>query len=262
MQVLDAVRQHLPAGADWAPLAIAVAVLLLGLVVVLRGARLAPVLSACVFMAGGCLAAPLVTAYTGLPTLPLMIIGGTLGLVIGIVLFRLWFALVVALSMIAATLGFYTAQTVIPSIEDFNVRGLQAASDVLIVTLPDAPAPGASSWFALPPELLQYLNQQHPSLGLNAAAIALASGAAGLFLALLLPKTARALWAATVGTLLFVPSAYFVLAGVWQTGADWLGRYPLVVAAIVWSASLLINLADVLEWHPLKRKRAAAAAAS
>ncbi len=258
MQVLDTVRQHLPAGAEWAPLAIGCAVALAGLIFLLRGARMAPALAASFFLALGCLVGPVVAAKTGLPSLPALIVCGTLGLVLGIVLFRLWFAVLIGLTVMIVSLGFYAAQTVLPTIEEFHARGLQARDGALLVTLPDAtPAEAAATFF--PSELATFLHEKHPNLNLNALVIAIASGAAGLFFALLLPKTSRSIWAATVGTALFLPAAYFVLASTWEPGADWIGRRPAVIAAALWSLSLLVNLADVLGW---RRKRAPAAAAT
>lgn len=260
MQVLDAVRQQLqlPPGAEWAPLVVAAAVALAGLLFMLRGARMAPALAAAFFLSIGCALGPLVATRAGLPVLPTLIICGTLGLVLGVVLFRVWFALLVGLSVMVASLGFYTAQTLIPSIEEFHARGLQLGDGTPLVTLPEAtPEEAAAAFF--PPELAAYLNQKHPNLSTHAILVALVSGAAGLLFALLMPKTARSLWAATVGTLLFLPAIYFVLASTWEPGADWIGRYPALVAAVLWSLSLLVNLADVLGW---RRKRAATAAAA
>lgn len=257
MQVLDAVRQQLqlPAGAAWAPPVIAAVVALAGLLFMLRGARMAPALAAAFFLSVGCAVGPLLASQTEMPVLPAVIVCGTLGLVLGIVLFRVWFALLVGLSVMTACLGFYTAQTVFPLIEEFHTRGLQLGDGTPLVTLPDA-APEHAGAAYFPPELADYLHEKHPNLGTHAILVALVSGAAGLLFALLMPKTARSLWAATVGTLLFLPAVYVVLASTWEPGADWIGRYPALVAAVLWSLSLLINLADVLGW---RRKRAPAA---
>lgn len=259
IQVLDTIRQHLPAGADWAPLATLGGAVVIGLLFMIRGARLAPALCAIFFLGVGCAAGPLVAAQANLPWLPTLIVLGTLGLVIGIVMFRLWFAVLVAGSLAVTSLAFYSAQTLLPLAESFSVRGLEAGESGLVVTLPDAPTDEARlvSWLPISAAFVDHVRTAQPNLGMNVLAITLAAGVAGLVFALLLPKTSRAVWAATMGTLVFVPAIYFLFALIWRDGAEWMGRYPLVIGAALWSASLLINLADLLEWRMKRRPPAA-----
>ncbi len=253
-KLLDTITQHLPTGSDWMPLAGVIVMGVVGLVFMVKGAKLAPVLAAIAFAGLGAVTGLILSHSLPVPPWPLIVVTGTVGLLLGIVLFRLWFALLVAGCLVAAALSLYGGNVLQPALNDYPVRGLQPSDTGVEVTLLE---PG-TALVTIPPwneelaNLWSYLGQTVPTFQTSFYTIVIMSGLAGLVFALLLPKAARAFWAATVGTGLFLPAVYALMHSHWPSGASWLAQHGLFVAAVIWSISLIYNLADVLNWSPKK----------
>ncbi len=259
-QVLDTALQHLAPDAQWVPLAAVGMAALLGLVFLVKGARLTPWLIGLVFALSGAAVGGYVADRFAFPTWPLVIVSGTVGVVLGVLLFRFWFALVVAGCAIAAGLGMYSDRVLKPTLDQYASRGLTSQDDGPGVTLPEGEAVADPNLPAEAVSLWTYLSDNVNNFQVSFFAITIATGAAGLAFALLLPKAARAFWAATVGVFLFLPAVYGLLHLYWPAGAAWLKEWGFLVASIVWAISLLYNLADVLDWR--RKKKAVAADSS
>lgn len=248
--VLDLVRQHIPPGYDWAPVLGAALLGGLGILLLAKGAKLAPALAALTFAAVGGGGGMLLAPAFALPFWPVVATLAIVGAVIAVVLFRLWFALLVACCLAGAALSLYGSQTIVPALERYQARGLvERAGDLPQVTLPvaeaGAAAVAAATWEAEAGRIWEHLRTEVPNLQVSLAAIVGAAGIAGFIFALLLPHTARALWAASTGVALFLPAAFVVLSAFSREATSWLGGHVLIIAAIVWAASLLHNWADL-----------------
>lgn len=252
-QVLQAITQHIPPNWEWLPDAGLIACMAVGIVFMVKGARLTPILAAAALGCFGVAGASVAAQRFGLPVWPSAAVGGGIGLALGVLLFRVWFALLVGASLAVAGLTLYGGQVMLPALGDYAARGMATGEDAPEITLPEVgqTAP-AVAWQSELGEMWAHLGARVPSLEVSLLAIALAAGVAGLVFALLLPKAARACWAATTGVVLFMPATYSVFCNHWPPAAAILGRWGLLIAAILWSGSLLYNLADVIERRPKK----------
>ena len=250
----DALTQHLSPDAAWVPVGGALLAALVGLLFLVKGARLAPILAALVFAALGALGGTVLAYVLSLPFWPAVIVATTIGLVLGVVLFRLWFALLVAGCMIAGGLSVYSGNVLQPALREYQVRGLQPGAPDGAVTLPQAPttSPATAAWHTELGNLWSYLDGRVPAFRTNLYTIVIVTGLAGLAFGLLLPRAARAFWAATTGTLLFVPAVLAVAHTSSPDVAAWLVLRAQLCAAVLWSMSFIYNLADVLDWRPKK----------
>jgi hypothetical protein len=256
--LLDTVRQHIPPGAEWMPLAATAVVALVGLVFMVKGARLAPVLAALVLGAIGGFAAPLVARLLNLPLWPAVTACSAAGLLLGVILFRLWLALLVGGCLALVSLGAYWHQSLRDPLNDYLSAGLDR--DKQLVTLPEAgsPATPSAQWQTELADLWSYLSVQVPNFQASFWALVGSTGLAGLIFGLLLPKLARAFWAATIGTALLYLATGTILQLHWPHLVPWLQRQGLLVVAGLWALSLVFNWADVRGVRP---KKAAAPAA-
>jgi len=260
----DTLTKQLSPDVSWAPIGGALLSAALGLVFMVKGARLAPVLAALVFAGLGAATGTVLAFALNLPFWPTAVVAGTIGLVLGIVLFRLWFALLVAGCMIAGGVSLYTGHSLVPALKDYPARGLTATDLGGAVTLPEPQTlePGGMSWQREFADLWAHLDRHVPNFRTNLTTVIIVTGLSGLIFGLLLPRAARAFWAATTGTLLFVPAALAVLHTAHSQAAAWLSRWLTLLAAVLWSMSFVYNLADVLEWRPKKRAAARTAPAA
>lgn len=254
-KLLDTLTQHLPPGSAWVPVAGAGVAAALGLLLMVKGARLAPMLAGVVFAFLGGLAGSFLPQLAGVPLWPAIILSAVVGLVVGIVLFRVWFALLVAGCLILGSLTLYGVQVLRGPLNDYFAAGLDEHAG--LVTLPP-PGDGAVEPGGQPEALAglaplwSYLGQHVPAFHTSLLAISIATGLSGLVFALLLPRAARAFWAATLGTALFLPALYAVAHACWPAAASWLAHWGLIIAALLWSASLVYNLTDIIGVRPRK----------
>lgn len=243
--VFDALKEHIPPGAEWVPLAAAGLTAAIGLVFMVKGARLAPYLAALVFAALGAGAGPLIAHYGGTPLWPTVAGAGAVGLVLGVLLFRVWLAVLVGTCLTLASLSIYSGQVLRNPLNEYLTAGLN--SEQQLVTLPDAANAAASTdWQAKLTDLWNYLGTHVPNFQVSIVAIAISAGLAGLVFGLALPKMARAFWAASFGTALLAVAALAIMQVSWPAGKEWLsGQRGLIVAGALWLISLIYNWADV-----------------
>jgi len=256
-KLLETVTKHLPPDAEWMPLAIAGTATVVGLLFMVKGAKLAPALAAIAFAGVGGFGGAFASHAFNFPLWPAVIVTGVVGLVLGIVLFRLWFALLVAGCLTVAALGAYGGQVLGPPLNEYQARGLQVTETGPEVTLPEPATAGLQPWQNELGQLWAFLGDRVPSFHTSVYSIAGTAALAGLVFALLLPKAARAFWAATTGVLLFMPAVFMLLATFWPHGAGRLQQWGLLITAVLWSISLMYNLADMLGWRGKKKKDAA-----
>lgn len=251
-QILETIARHAPPTWQWLPEAMMLGCLVIGGVFLVKGARLTPLLTAAALGTFGALGGGLVARHVAGPVWPGAIVGGGIGLALGIVLFRIWFAILVGASLAAVGLSLYGGQVMLPAMSEYTARGVEAIEGMPEITLPTATRASTVAWKSELGEMWAFLGQRVPSIKISLAAITLAAGAAGLVFALLLPKAARACWAATTGVVLVIPAAYGIACNHWPPAAAILGHWGLLIAAILWSGSLLFNLVDVMDRRPKK----------
>jgi len=239
----DQLRAGLPPDAPWIPGLLFAALALVGLVFLVRGGRWAPVFVAVVFAAGGGLGGQLASRALALPQWPTIVVVTAVAFVAGFVLFRLWLALQVAVLLVSAALALYGTRLAEP-IGRFDPRTLLPPE----VSATAETAEAASAVVPVPEQLLalwQFLGTEVPSFQLSFYAIVISVGVAGLVFAALLPKLARAFWAATVGTtLVATATAGLLRLFLPETLAEARSWLPLGLAGL-WAVALLWNTADL-----------------
>ncbi len=250
---LDALLQHLPTGAAWLPAVAAGVTIVLGLVLLVRGARLVPALVTVTFAGVGLYVGFLISRTYGSAEAPALAAGGILGLVLGLLFVRLWIAGLIAGLLVTLALALYSVNA---------LQGpLAEMGRVQVVTLPTATTNAVSHepqpWQAVATEYWNYLAEHVPTFRTSFYAIVISAAVAGLLFGLLLPRLSRAVCAATLGTPLLLAAAYALLHGRWPEADPWFDRWGCTLAAILWSVSLVYNLADMLGIRPRKRRAVA-----
>jgi hypothetical protein len=183
-------------------------------------------------------------------------VSGALGLALGFGLFRFWLALLVAFCLIGAALSFYGGQVLHEPLNEYLSQGYDAQNELVTLLEPEEALPAQPNWREELSGIWAYLGERVPQFQTSFVAIVLTTGLAGLLFGLLLPKTARAVWAATAGLGLFLPAVYVLLRQYAPSAAGWLEHGGLIVAALLWSGSLVYNLADMHEKRPKRQGEA------
>ncbi len=236
---LETVRQHAPQQAAWLPPAVAGGVILVALVLMTRGARLAPVLVSVLFLGLGAWTGWFASQLLLTPFWPTVIATSLVGAAVGAVLAKLWMAVLLAGAFIAAALTLYSVQVIAP-----NIDGASTV-DVYAVQLPTvAEGPVAETADAVLLRIWQRLAAEVPNFRTSIWAILLSLGLAGLIFGLLLPKVTRVLLTSTAGTLLLLASGWVVLKTNWPeavSGVESLGAWGWAVITGPWLLSLLVN---------------------
>lgn len=251
----------LPDGFDWVPAAGLAALTLFGLLLIVRGARWAPALGGVAFGGLGGLAGSYASAAFALPLGPTVGVCAVAGLLLGILAFRLWQALLLAACCAVIGIAVYYVRVLTPHVSswlqgdfDGNWIELQPAGSVTQST--SAATELANLW--------SYLASSVPNFTPSFVGIAAITAAAGLVFGLLLPRASRALWAATLGVLMTGAGAAGLMQRyspdalnlVLQNGAwAWSG------VAIVWLFAVAYNLASTAK-RPAKPADEAAGSAA
>jgi len=251
----DLISQHISPDASWIPLIVTGIIGLAGLLFMIKGARLAPILAAAVFAVVGGVAGSTLTGVVALPLWLAVGAGGVVGLVLGIVLFKFWLAALVGVCLIIAGLGVYSGQVLRGPLQEYLAAGLDRQQQ--LVTLPTAGDGVAepASWQAEVAGAWTHLSRHVPNFQPSIFAIVASTGLAGLVFGLLLPKVARAFWAASFGTILLLVAVQALVQTYWPAAAAWMAQWGLWVVGVPWCASLVYNLADI---HERPRKTAPA----
>lgn len=252
--IFNAINHHATTGTRSAATAAATVTGLIGLILLVKGARLAPVLAALALAGLGAALGFFVSDLAATPLWPTVAAAGAVGLLLGLVLFKLWLAILVAACLIFGSLCLYSGQVLREPLNEYLSAGLDRERE--LVTLPAASENAGQpvSWRAEAASLWSYLGQNVPNFQVSLLAIVVSTGLAGLVLGLLLPNVARAFWGASLGTLLTMASACGLSGVYWPASAGWLSRWGLVVAGVLWVVALLYNLADV---HGLRLRKPA-----
>ncbi len=253
--LLNTLTQHIPADMAWMPALGAAVVALFGLLVLMKGAKLAPLMTAGVFLLGGGVLGSFVANWYGLPAWPAMLGVGLIGVIVGLALFKVWLAVLVAACFIGGSLSFYGVKVLQPHIQAYESRGL---TDSGLVTLREPGEVVAPPQFSAGEELSglwSYLSQAVPNFQRSFWAILISAGLAGAACGLLVARLSRALLAASAGTAIGFVGLFFLLDQFWPAGLQWLqslGGWGWAILGGVWAASFVFNLADCRPAKPKK----------
>lgn len=241
--IVSAATQHLslPENLAWTPTATTAALLIGGVLLMIRGARWAPGIGGLAFLGLGGLGGSHLAAWLGTPLWPTIGVAGVVALVVSLVLFRIWQAVLLGVCCAVAGLGTYYVMQLTPEVSNWVADGTS-------VTLPAAAASQPSDLTAVVERvgsLWSHLNTQVPNFSINFWAILGATSLAGLAFGLFLPRASRSLWAATIGTGVFGLGATAILTTQAPAALDWLKGDNIRawgIVGAVWLASLAYNL--------------------
>ena len=254
--LLDTLKEHVPPGAEWAPLVAAAVTAAIGLVLMVKGARLAPALAALACAGLGGAAGPFAAPLLGTPLWPTVIASGAIGLILGVVFFRIWLGVLVGAFLMLAATGVYGGQVLREPLNAYLSAGLDREKQ--LVTLPQADGAVAQrlDWQQEAAGLWSYLGENVPNFQASFYAVVISTGLAGLIFGLLLPKLSRAFGAASLGTVLLALAACAAVQLRWPEEAARLVQWGPLVAGVLWVLSLVYNWLDVHGARPKKRAAA------
>jgi hypothetical protein len=240
-QGLGLLRQYIPVQYAYAPHAACGLIALSSLYVLWRGARLIPIISTVAFIGVGLVSGHQIALHFSLPLWPITALGGAVGLALGAMLVKLWLALLLAVCFATISLGIYSFKVVGPHFEDFRQGEDFNTDPQFVIPSTSGEAPSAGD----PQQFWQYLQEHVPQVQLSIGAVLLSGALAGLVIGLALPKTSRAIAAATSGSITLAAAlyggAYFFRQD--EMVRSW-GWYPLAGLGAVWLISLGMNMAD------------------
>ena len=245
----------LPGGYKWAPTAVFAVVSGFGLMLLLRGARWAPGLAGLTFVAISGLGGSFLARAIGTPFWPTVGVTGVVGLVLGLSMFRFWQAVLLAACCIIAGFSVYFVRTLNPEVAIWRAGlpesgvALQPAGTIAGENRPSAMSELNSLW--------QHLDANVPDFATTSLVLLLSTGLAGLVFGLLLPRASRALWAASLGTLIFGVGATALLRQFAPEPLSWLladNMRAWGVVGAVWMISLALNLVTCRQ-RPAKKPK-------
>jgi hypothetical protein len=217
--LLDAISQHVPAAGGWLPAAAVAGLGLLGLVLLLRGARLAPVVAGLGFAALGAAGGAFLSKAVALPLWPTVACSGLAGGLAGVLLLRLWLALFLTAALTFGGASVYYLRVLTPYVASYTSEGWNPQTNLNSLNSPTAEAQAAT--VSAGQELARfwgYLSQSVPHFQNTAGGIVGISAVLGVLLALIFPWAARSLWAALVGSGLLAASLFLCLEHLWPAG--------------------------------------------
>lgn len=237
--LLNFFRHYVPTQYAYAPHGVCALMSLGALFVLWRGARMIALMTTLVFIGGGLVAGHNAAIQFALPLWPITALGGAIGLALGALLVKLWLAVLLAVCFATISFSVYATKVIGPQYSNFMQRPMMQTE----FRVP--PADGVAPTTDGPQQFWNYLVEQVPQVQISIAAVLLSGALAGLVIGLALPKTSRAIAAATTGTLTLAAGLYglayfFRQAEIVKT---W-GWYPLAGLGVVWLISLLLNIAD------------------
>ncbi|MFQ5804899.1 MAG: hypothetical protein ACE5I3_00450 [Phycisphaerae bacterium] len=253
---------RLPEGYEWAALAGAVVVTGFGLLLLVRGARWAPGLAALAFLAAGGFAGSFLARAVGTPFWPTVGVVGVLGFVLGLLLFHVWQAILLASCFVIAGLSVYYVRGLYLEVDRWN----SLAPGATEITLPMAgTVVGENRLTAMQDlsSLWTHLSENVGGFQTTFWSLVLSTGLAGLIFGLLLPRASRALWAASLGTMFFGIGTTGLLMRFGPGILDWLRAnhvWAWGIVGLVWLISLAYNLATCRRRKSEKRPVEAKAA--
>lgn len=238
--VLELARNYVPSEYSYAPHGVCGALSLGSLFVLWRGARMISFIVTMLFIGGGLVAGHNVAFQFSLPLWPITALGGALGLAFGALLSKLWLAILLAACFATLSFSVYAYQVIGPQMSDYYSEA-ESISQFHVPSEKDgliSKANGAGQFW-------DYLVANVPQVRLSIGAVLLSGAIAGLVIGLLLPKTSKAIAAATTGTLILAGGLYGLAYFYKQAHQlkEW-GWWPLGVVGGVWLISLLVNILD------------------
>lgn len=245
--LLDTLTQHMPGGAQWMYAGI-VGSMLFGLALMAKGAKFAPTLAAVAFAGLGGLGGSFVAHWLGTPVWVTMGCCGLIGLIGGLVFFRIWLAVLLGSSFALGSLGLYYVKVLDAPLAEYG----RQADQPFVVTLPESADLSATAESA---RIWGYLAENVPNFQTSFLAILISTVAAGVVFGLLMPKAARAIWAASAGTVFFLTGLIMLLNTIaphLQDRLVSLGPWGWVIVGSLWTSSLVYNLHDCREKRPQK----------
>jgi len=259
-RVLQTLTEHiqLPAGFERAPMLAAAITLVIGLLLIARGARWARGATAAAFALGGGLTGAWLSPQIATPLWPTVGMIGVVGLVLGLAFFRFWQATLLAACCVVAGLSVYFAKSLTPAVDGWLNAGLDQQQ---WVTLPPPGAVVGEQAQAVMPKLASlwsHLSATVPSFQQNLWAIVISTALAGLVFGLLLPRASRALWAATLGTLFLGVGLAGLMRDYTPTALSWLTANTAAawgLVGVIWLTAFVYNLRST---HRAGRKSTAA----
>lgn len=260
--LMHALMQHIPTGAAWIPLAGALLATAAGIVLISKGAKLAPYMVAIVFLLAGGVGGSFIANLFSLAAWPTIITAGIVGLIAGLAMFRIWLSGILGACFISAALLFYGVKVLSPHLEKYAAEGSQPFDGIIKLH----PADALSSSEPRTPSqelshLWNYLSVQVPNFQSSFYAIVASSGLAGILLGLLASRTARAVCAATAGVALLAGGVSGLLHMLFPVALAWLDSvspWSWAGVAAIWLSSLIHNIRDC---KPAKNPLAGAATA-
>lgn len=236
--LLEAVWQHVPVGADWLPAVWITGLGLAGVILLLRGARLAPAVAGLGFAALGMASGVYLSKAIAVPLWPSVVCLGLVGGLLGVLLFRLWLALFLTVVLTFAGGSVYYVRVLTPYVAGYTSKGWNPQTNLNSLNpASDEPRQAPVSTAEEFKQFHRYLSESVPGFNSTSLKIVGVSGGLSLLLALLLPWTARSLWAALVGTGLLAVFVLQSLVHFWPEGLTMLMRIG------PWSWAMLVALA-------------------
>lgn len=246
--LLNAIMAHLPTEAAWGAVGGIVAGVF-GLVLLTKGAKLAPWMTALALAATGVACGLPLANAVGTPQWPTAAVTGIVSGILGLALFRFWLAGMVGAGFVLTALSFYGGTVLRPHIESYaSEQGVPRFTGTVSLPSPaeieTVNAQSAADQFGL---LWSYLGQNVSNFQAAFFAIVISSGIAGIVFGLLVPRLSRSLWASSLGVVLFTGGLAFTLQLLAPAALTWLaslGGWTWALFAGVWAASLIYNLVD------------------
>lgn len=255
--LMNTLRTSLNADWAWAPTVLLAMAALFGVAVLGRGAKIVPTIAV------GAVAT--LAAWAGFRFSPDAIqpwisalITGAVGGVLGIVFMRFWIAALVSALFVSAAVGVYGYQlnrTHQDLLHEFDSRNFDAENG--LATLRAVEAEGGSAvaegWLTQIGDFWTYLGANIPSFQNMFLAITILTSIAGLVFGILLPGASRAVWSATIGTLLCGAGAVGLCQMYWPAAYNWMmsqDRGAWFLVGGVWTASFIYN------WMQTRKRKA------
>lgn len=242
-------QDHVKLPEQWAWAAVGVPALLAlgGLMMMIRGARWAPGILGTAFLIGGlAVGRAFSQSLTNLPPIATVGLSGLLALVIGVWMFRLWQAVMLGTVTASAGLLVYYARELTPAVSQWLGDGqnitLRPAGSVVGAEQP------ARSMLTEAQSLWTHLATNVSGFEFNFWTVVAVAGVAGLAFGWLLPRTSRALWAATLGTIGCGIGTTGVMQKLAPEAMNWMLAHNTAAWATVlgaWAVSFAINYASV-----------------
>lgn len=237
---------RLPAGYEWTPVAGLAALSLLGLLMLIRGARWAPAMAGVTFMAAGGLGGSWLAGPLGLPIWPVAAACGAAALLVGVLGFRLWQALLLAACCAGIGVSVYYARVLTPHVQSWLAGNLDEDQWIQLQPAGTVVAERTSAATELS-NLWMHLAEVVPAFQISFWGVAVITALAGLLFGLLLPRASRALWAATIGTVFAGAGATGFLQRYSPETLTWLTQntaWAWGILLTVWLVSVVYNLFD------------------